>query len=73
MSNNEIAPNKAAILNHLNFLFKDCKEYRDGRIEISYTPSDSGAVNKTEWFDVTDLEGAADCAVRLNSKQVQST
>lgn len=66
MSKNNLQPNKAAILEHLNFLFADPGDHKDGKIEIAYTPAHSGAVNKAEWFDVSDIEAAAECAARLN-------
>lgn len=69
MMDKNLSPNRDAILDHLNFLFKDCNEYQDGRIEIAYTPPDSGAVNKAEWFDVIDLEAAADFAAKVNAEQ----
>lgn len=68
MSKNILVPNRDAMLEHLQFLFSNCREYQDGRIEIAYTPPDSGAVNRAEWFDVTDLENAADFAARINAQ-----
>jgi len=67
MNKNNLVPNRGAMLEHLQFLFSDCREYQDGRIEIAYTPADSGAVNRAEWFDLTDLDAAADYAARINA------
>ena len=63
-----LSPNKDAIKKHLDFLFSDANEYRDGKIEIAYTPADSGAVNKAEYFDIDDIEKAADFAARINAQ-----
>lgn len=64
----EISPNKAAMLQHLEFLFSNARDYDDGRIEIAYTPSNSGAVNKAQYFDVTQLEDAAEFAFQKNKE-----
>jgi hypothetical protein len=69
MQNKIISPNKADMLEHLQFLFGQHAEYVDGGIEIAYTPADSGAVNKAEWFAITDLEKAADFAEKINKQE----
>lgn len=62
MSN--LAPNRDAILAHLNFLFSNQDR---GLIEIAYTPSNSGAVSKAEYFSPKDIDRAADFALKQNS------
>lgn len=62
-------PNKNDILAHLNFLFSEPAEYKDGLIEIAYTPTDSGAVNKAEYFTPDEIEKAADFAERINAQE----
>lgn len=67
MNEKNLRPDRDAIAAHLNFLFSDVQEFKDGKIEIAYTPADSGAVSKAEWFSVSDLGIAADFAARINS------
>lgn len=62
-------PNKEQIKQHLEFLFKDCRGHDDGKIEIAYTPSNSPAVNKAEFFDVDDIDKAADFAYDKNANE----
>lgn len=56
--------NFESMVAHLNALFGNSKQ---GLIEIAYTPSDSGAVNKAEFFNVTDIQKAARFAQEKNS------
>lgn len=63
------SPNKEQIKQHLEFLFKDCRGHDDGKIEIAYTPSNSPAVNKAEFFDVDDIDKAADFAYDKNANE----
>lgn len=67
--NNSLSPNRDDMLKHLQFLFSEPAEFKDGKIEIAYTPSHSGAVNQAEWFDLSELEKAADFAFKTNSQQ----
>jgi hypothetical protein len=69
MNENKLLPNKEAIQKHLEFLFSNINEYQDGQIEIAYTPAHSGAVNKAQYFDATDIEGATDFAYTINSNE----
>jgi hypothetical protein len=62
---NLLVPNKQMILQHLEFLFEDSRPCDDGKIEIAYTDT-NGKPNKAEYFDVSDLEKAADFAVLKN-------
>jgi hypothetical protein len=57
-------PNYQSIFEHLSFLFNG---QTDGLIEIAYTPNNSGAVNKAKYFNVTQLEDAANFAFEQNS------
>lgn len=66
---NSFAPNQAAMLEHLQFLFGDCGDYRDGLVEIAYTPADTGAVNKAEYFAADKLNDAAAFAARINAQE----
>lgn len=59
-----LQPNRANILDHLTFLFGD---QNDGLIEIAYTPADSSAVNKADFFKPSEIEKAADFAFNQNS------
>lgn len=61
---NNFAPDKAAMIAHLTFLFGD---QPDGKIEIAYTPSNTGAVSKAEFFDISDIEKAAQFAANQNA------
>lgn len=61
-------PNRSAIADHIMFLFGDPGDYKDGLIEIAYTPHDSGAVNKAEFFSLDQIEKAIDFAVTTNSR-----
>jgi hypothetical protein len=63
-----LIPNKSAMLQHLQFLFTELDDYKDGFIEIAYTPNNSGAVNKAEYFDIYSLEKAADFAFNKNKE-----
>lgn len=62
----KIQPNRAAILDHLQFLFGD---QSDGLIEIAYTPQASSAVSSAKFFKATELEKAADFAANQNAKE----
>jgi len=66
---NTFVPNRDAMLQHLNFLFGEPAEFKDGLIEIAYTPAITGAVNKAEFFDLSRLNEAADFAYKVNSQQ----
>lgn len=57
-------PDILSIKSHINFLFQN---QTIGKIEIAYTPPHTGAVNKAQYFDVTDIEGAAKFAFEQNS------
>ena len=61
-------PNRTAITDHIQFLFGNPGDYKDGLIEIAYTPHDSGAVNKAEFFSLDQIEKAIDFAATINSK-----
>lgn len=63
--NKKIAPDKAAILSHLQFLFDGQTE---GLIEIAYTAPESGAVSKARLFKLSEKEKAADFAANENGK-----
>jgi hypothetical protein len=67
MTNNQLSPDKAAMLEHLRFLFGNPAEYSDGKIEIAYTPAHTGAVSKADFFDASELEKAVDFAYQINS------
>lgn len=62
----KILPNKIGILSHLEFLFKDTN---GGKIEIAYTPKDSGAVCNAEYFDAGQINGAAEFAYAQNMQE----
>lgn len=69
MSEKNILPNKGAIKTHLEFLFSNISEYEDGQIEVAYTPSYNSAVNKAQYFDVTDLNNAIEFIYNINSNK----
>lgn len=64
---NLLVPNKQMMLQHLEFLFGDCRVHDDGRIEIAYTDT-RGKPNQAKYFDVTDMEAAAEFAADQNQK-----
>lgn len=64
--NKIISPDRADIFSHLDFLFGN---EADGLVEIAYTPPNSSAVSKAEFFKPSELEKAADFAVNQNSKE----
>lgn len=65
MSKN-ILPNKDGIKSHLDFLFKD---QTAGKIEIAYTPPDSGAVCHAEYFNINQINDAAEFAYNKNAQE----
>lgn len=67
MNENKLLPNKEAIKNHLAFLFSNINEYEDGYIEVAYTPANTSAVNKAQYFSVIDIDKAADFIHSINS------
>jgi AAA domain/Primase C terminal 2 (PriCT-2)/RepB DNA-primase from phage plasmid len=66
MNQKNLEPNYQSILNHINALFADCP---DGLIELAYTPSDSKALNKAEFFKTSEIEKAARFACDINKKE----
>lgn len=69
MNENKLLPNKEAIQKHLCFLFQNTNQYEDGIIEVAYTPSHNGAVNRAQYFPVLDLNEAIDFIYNINSNQ----
>lgn len=65
MSKN-LSPDCGAMLQHLEFLFAG---QPSGKIEIAYTPPTTGAVSKAEWFDVTEINAAAEFAAKVNAEE----
>ena len=66
MSELSISPNRDSILSHLNLLFKN---QPSGKIEIAFTSATTGAVNQAEFFNVDEVEKAADFAALKNAKE----
>jgi hypothetical protein len=66
MNEKILTPNYQSILNHITALFADCP---DGLIELAYTPSDSKALNKAEFFNTNEIEKAARFACDINKKE----
>lgn len=62
----KLAPNKAAIIEHLNFLFAG---QTSGLIEIAYTPTATSSVNSALFFSVLELEQAAQFAAEKNATE----
>lgn len=67
---NILKPNRDSILSHLTKLYAGAN---DGIIEVSYTPPTSGAVNKSEFFKVNEIEKAVDFIVKINTQDGVNT
>lgn len=65
----KIIPNKDAMLQHLKFLFSDIGDYKDGKIEISYTAFNSSAVTMSSYFDVSELSAAVEFSYKKNKEE----
>jgi len=65
----KLTPNKEHIKEHINFLFGECREYSDGKIEIAFTSNNSGAVNRAEYFDATQISEAIEFAYNKNANE----
>ena len=52
---------------HLEFLFNDANEYQDGKIEIAYTPSHTGAPSRASYFNIDEIDKATDFAFNINA------
>ena len=62
----KLLPDIQAMQKHLDFLFKDSTT---GKIEIAYTPVNSGAVNSADYFNHDETEKAARFAYEKNIQE----
>ena len=69
MTQNILSPNLAVITEHLQKLFSNYDQYKDGLIEIAYTPSNTGAVNQASLFELSQINEAAAFAVKVNAQE----
>jgi hypothetical protein len=60
----DLRPDEATILEHLTALFGRATS---GKIELAWTPSNTRAITNSEYFDVGDIDLAAERAVEINS------
>jgi hypothetical protein len=63
----KISPDLGQIKQHLEFLFGNTNQYSDGKIEIAYSAANTKAINSANYFDVDEIDKAAQFAYEKNS------